>query len=82
MDKSSHSDFDLQKGIVFILPLQHIGNKDSGRSGIRYRGIVVNPEWFISNPDPATTFKSSGSGSRQKFRIQQDPNYFKHVRKF
>ena len=31
---------------------------------------VVDPEWFILDPDPALNFPSSGSESRQKFRIQ------------
>ena len=35
---------------------------------------VVDPKLFISDPDPALNFPSSGSGSRQKFRIHADPD--------
>ena len=35
---------------------------------------VVDPERYIPNPDPALNFLSSGSGSRQKFRIHADPD--------
>ena len=35
---------------------------------------VVDPEWFIPDPDPALNFPRSGSGSRQKLRIHADPN--------
>ena len=31
---------------------------------------VVDPKLFIPDPDPALNIPSSGSGSRQKFRIQ------------
>ena len=35
---------------------------------------TVDPKWFIPDPDPALNFPSSGSGSRQKFRIHADPD--------
>ena len=35
---------------------------------------VVDPELFILGPDPALHFPSSGSESRQKFRIHADPD--------
>ena len=35
---------------------------------------VVDPKLFIPDPDPALNFPSSGSGSRQKFRIHADPD--------
>ena len=38
---------------------------------------VVDPEWFIPDPDPVLNFPSFGSGSWQKFRIHADtdPTY-------
>ena len=35
---------------------------------------VVDPEWFIPDPDPALIILSSRFGSRQKFRIHADPD--------
>ena len=35
-------------------------------------GSVVDLKLFIPDPDPALNFPSSGSGSRQKFRIHAD----------
>ena len=37
-------------------------------------GSIVDPKWFIPDPDPALNFPRSGS--RQKFRIHadRDPN--------
>ena len=50
----------------------------STSSGMLQKSSFVDPEWFIPDPDPALNFPSSGSGSRQKFRISadSDPAYF------
>ena len=43
---------------------------------IKIKGVVknsvVDPEWFIPDPDLALNFPSSGS--KQKFRIHSDPD--------
>ena len=41
---------------------------------VSVKSSVVDPKWFIPDPDPALNFPSSGSGSRQKFRIHADPD--------
>ena len=50
------------------------------RPGTRRRKVgevsssVVDPKLFIPDPAQALNFPSSGSGSRQKFRIHADPD--------
>ena len=45
---------------------------------IKIKGVVknsvVDPDWFIPDPDLALNFLSSGSGYRQKIRIHADPD--------
>ena len=53
-------------------PKTSVSDPYSTESGSSQKSSVVDPEWFIPDPDPALNFPSPGS--RQRFRIHADPD--------